>query len=480
MKNTSRLTKKASNRIFLLVLIVLASIWIATQVTGNFNFPIFINQSDNNSLDAIDIALLEFKTSKEEFLNQLVNASKNQNAKNSLNSVELDNKLFALNIAIDRFKKQNLSKLDNKQQSEINQLLGNIKSNNKEILDKIIKPLKEGLGCNSAGYNCQNVRKIQQYFFSRSSRDIDGILGLRTISQVDEFLSIKINNSERKLKELKLIKQKINILNSARDSQLEYTLTSSLKRLIILILFLLIALLIYIYILSIKLKSIKYELDKKIKKSLQENDLKYKSYLQDSFKLHTEYDKKLHELEDKLKLLEQSLKIKQNSKTPEAIKIHGALELPQIIKIDLPKNKLVEIYNDCPQVLSSSIVTVSVTADSYRQKTQGQIFLERVGHGNYWIIATKDEKYWLFPNSNISINIHKLKTIQFMFDCIGDYSSSDGNFILNKPARVAILPSGQKWKLEKKGRLVFNNDTRSSQSRSQPKQVNKGNEHLII
>ena len=135
----------------------------------------------------------------------------------------------------------------------------------------------------------------------------------------------------------------------------------------------------------------------------------------------------------------------------------------------MSKTKLVEIYNDCPQVLSSSVVTVSVTADSYRQKTQGQIFLERTGRGNYWIIATKDEKYLLFPNSNISINIHKLKTVQFLFECIGKYSSNNGDFTLNQPARVAILPSGKEWKLEKKGRLVFGNY--SSSSFSEDKQL---------
>ena len=183
----------------------------------------------------------------------------------------------------------------------------------------------------------------------------------------------------------------------------------------------------------------------------------------DYLKIKTEYDQKLNELQDKLKSLEKSLKIEDNSTTPGAIKITGALELPKIIKIDLPKTKLVEIYNDCPQVLSSSIVTVSVTADSYRQKTQGQIFLERVGHGNYWVIATKDGKYWLFPKSNITINIHQLKTVQFLFDCIGEYSANNGDFTLNQPASVAILPSGQEWKLEKKGRLVFGNDSPSSQ-----------------
>ena len=178
----------------------------------------------------------------------------------------------------------------------------------------------------------------------------------------------------------------------------------------------------------------------------------------DNLKIKTEYDKKLNELQDRFKILEQSLSTESNTATLEAIRINGALELPKIIKIDFSKNKLVEIYSDCPQVLSSNVVTVSVTADSYRQKTQGQIFLERTGRGNYWIIATKNEKYWLLPNSNISINLHKLKTIQFLFECIGEYSSSNGDFTLSQPARVSILPNRQ-WKLEQKGKLVFGNNT---------------------
>ncbi|MDJ0716939.1 MAG: hypothetical protein QNJ54_22435 [Prochloraceae cyanobacterium] len=196
----------------------------------------------------------------------------------------------------------------------------------------------------------------------------------------------------------------------------------------------------------------------------------------DEFNIKAESEKKLNELQDRLKLLEQFLETEKNLSTPKAIKITGALELSKIIKIDLSETKLVEIYNDCPQVLYSSIVPVSVTADSYRQKTQGQIFLERAGRGNYWIVATKDEKYWLLPNSKISVNIHKLKTFQFLFNCIGKDSSKNDEFTLNQPARVAILPSGQEWKLEKKGRLVFGNDSRSSQLQLQVEHINEEKE----
>ena len=458
MKNTSRRPPKFSRRSLLILLLVL----IVTTVAIYFNFYRLITRKNNNSLDDINTALLDFKTTKEQFLNQLANAIQDRNARNTLNSVDLNNKLVAFNRTIDRFKKQNLSKLNDKQQSEINQLLAAVKTNNKEVLDTIIKPFLEGLDCNKLG-KCNNINRIQEYFYPAGSRDIDGILGPRTISKVEVFLSNKINDSEQKLK---LVSQKIETLDSAIEPQPGTTPTSSygltnLTRIIFLLST--IALLFYIYILSRKLKSIKHELEEQIRKSLRENYQSHQAYSRDYLKIKTEYDQKLNELEDKLKSLEKSLKTEDNSTTPGAIKITGALELPKIIKIDLPKTKLVEIYNDCPQVLSSSIVTVSLTADSYRQKTQGQIFLERVGHGNYWVIATKDEKYWLFPKSNITINIHQLKTVQFLFDCVGEYSANNGDFTLNQPASVAILPSGQEWKLEKKGRLVFGNDSPSSQ-----------------
>lgn len=65
-----------------------------------------------------------------------------------------------------------------------------------------------------------------------------------------------------------------------------------------------------------------------------------------------------------------------------------------------------------------------------------------------------------------------------MFECIGEYSSNDGDFTLNQPARVAILPSGQEWKLEKKGRLVFGNASNSSQLRAQLKKSKEENKQL--
>ena len=55
----SRSKKKASRRsrlILPLVLTVLTSGWIVTQLAVYFNFSIVITRTDNNSLDAIDTA----------------------------------------------------------------------------------------------------------------------------------------------------------------------------------------------------------------------------------------------------------------------------------------------------------------------------------------------------------------------------------------------------------------------------------------
>jgi hypothetical protein len=84
--------------------------------------------------------------------------------------------------------------------------------------------------------------------------------------------------------------------------------------------------------------------------------------------------------------------------------------------------------------------------------------------GNYWAIATlenKQHQYWLVPNNNISFNIHKLKTVESLFQLKGDYNSPNSDFILEEPAVLSLLPDNKQWKLLQPGVLLFGNDLRS-------------------
>ncbi|MGK7874380.1 MAG: hypothetical protein AB4426_14025 [Xenococcaceae cyanobacterium] len=183
----------------------------------------------------------------------------------------------------------------------------------------------------------------------------------------------------------------------------------------------------------------------------------------------------IKKLEARLNSLENSLK-QLNNPSDRAVKVTGALDVPKIKRIKISKEKLVEIYNEVSQILSEYAIKVSLTAESYRQITQDKIFLEKTARGNYYIVATEEkeqDKYWLLLNENITINIHRIKTLQFLFKLEGEQSSNPSEFTLKEPAIVSIMPSGQQWKLEKQGILYVGKISPSSKLPLELEQINK-------
>lgn len=186
-----------------------------------------------------------------------------------------------------------------------------------------------------------------------------------------------------------------------------------------------------------------------------------------------------NQLEERLKLLEQSENSGNNATSlKNAVQVTGSLEIPKINRVDLSVFKLVEIYNDVPQVLANSAVEVSFTAESYRGNTNGEIFLEKSGKGNYWVIAKDDLTYWLLPKGNLKINFHKLKTIISLFKFQGEKPEDAVEFTLVKPAQVTIMPNGLQWKLKKTGVLYLGNGTQSTKLQSELELTNQERERL--
>jgi WD40 repeat protein len=191
-------------------------------------------------------------------------------------------------------------------------------------------------------------------------------------------------------------------------------------------------------------------------------------------------NEKFNQLEERLKLLEQSENSGNNaaSSLKNAVRVTGTLETPKINKVDLSSFKLVEVYNDIPSLLANSAIEVTLTAESYRGNTNGEIFLENSGNGNYWVIAKDDIIYWLLPKDNLKINIHKLKTIKSLFRFQGEKPEDAVEFTLVKPAKVSLMPNGQQWKLEKPGVLYLGNGTQSTKLQSELELTNQERERL--
>ncbi len=163
-------------------------------------------------------------------------------------------------------------------------------------------------------------------------------------------------------------------------------------------------------------------------------------------------------------------------KLARSIKVPESSILPKIVPVDLTKAQLIETYNELVTVLSGYVIPVTLTPDSYRDLAQNQIFLETTIKGNYWAIITiekKEHKYWwLVPNSNFKFNIHKLKTIESLFQLQGNYDSPTSEFVLQEPAILSLLPDNKQWKLLQPGVLFFGSNLKyTSPQLKQPENI---------
>lgn len=151
-------------------------------------------------------------------------------------------------------------------------------------------------------------------------------------------------------------------------------------------------------------------------------------------------------------------------KLARSIKVTQSLSPVKVTPIAISKAQLIATYNELVAVLSGYIIPVTLTPDSYRGENSDGIILETTVKGNYWAIATlenKQHQYWLVPNNNISFNIHKLKTVESLFQLKGDYDSPNSDFILEEPAVLSLLPDNKQWKLLQPGTLLFGSNLKS-------------------
>ena len=154
----------------------------------------------------------------------------------------------------------------------------------------------------------------------------------------------------------------------------------------------------------------------------------------------------VHSLEKRLTKLESK----------EAVIVTGGLKNKQPKPLTISLEKLIDIYNDVPQILTEYVVELALTAESYRQKTDGKVILEYIIQGNYWVILLEnlvEKNYYLFLNSNKKLKLHRLKSIEYLFNLQGEKIIETHEFILLKLALISIFPNGKQWQLKDKGLL---------------------------
>jgi prefoldin subunit 5 len=138
--------------------------------------------------------------------------------------------------------------------------------------------------------------------------------------------------------------------------------------------------------------------------------------------------------------------------------VTGAFTTEKITPLNISETELIEVYNNVPKVLLKNSIIAELTTKSYREDNQNQpILLEKDEYGKYWVIVCDKKNIFLTPSINIKFHIHKLKTVEKIFDFRGVKPLVDTHFLLIKPAKVQSLPNGKEWKLLEKGILEFTN-----------------------
>jgi len=303
--------------------------------------------------------------------------------------------------------------------------------------------------------NLQEQIKILKKTEENLKKDLEK--QITTLKKTEENLKkdlekqIKIlNDNENKLKQ-EIQNNSQNLTGDLKKSKL---LSSSIS--IVSLLVSLIAILTCLYIgINSKIER------KKIAKYILKKQKSFSELaLEDISKINNfiEYNEPKLQLIDKLLSNEETSKFLQN-----AIKIIGALETIDRSWVNFSEAELIDAYNTIPRLLSQKAIKVSINQE-HISTAKENILLTESRNGNYWIIGREDGTYWLLPKSKLKINPYNINTVQSLFECQSYQQGESQEFILQKPARVSILPNGQEWKLEEKGVLDFNNNSQADSS----------------
>jgi formylglycine-generating enzyme required for sulfatase activity len=137
--------------------------------------------------------------------------------------------------------------------------------------------------------------------------------------------------------------------------------------------------------------------------------------------------------------------------------IFDAIILEELPRLDLPADKLIDLYNDIPSILAAYAIEANITANSFLRQDLNEIIFGRELRGNYWIVPmqTAREYAWLVPNPQRKIMIERLPSLAMAFDFDRVHLATDLSLMgINKPALLKLLPTTPiTWQTIQRGQL---------------------------
>ena len=120
--------------------------------------------------------------------------------------------------------------------------------------------------------------------------------------------------------------------------------------------------------------------------------------------------------------------------------------------LDLPLEKILDIYSEVPQLLEIICRRVAVSINDNSPNP----VLERNNQGNYWVLQLREQGFFLLPRFGSFVRITALESLQKLFESEGKIPNSGNHeFLLKQPAKLDLLKRNQRWQLAEKGLIQF-------------------------
>lgn len=169
-------------------------------------------------------------------------------------------------------------------------------------------------------------------------------------------------------------------------------------------------------------------------------------------------------LEERLQALEQR---QLDSDDQLRLLRQGALEAPTlpvrpgseerpVPSLNLPLEKVLEVYVESPQLLLPFVRPCALTARSL-QGLPEPVELELMLQGNYWMLELEDQSCWLLPRPGLLERPGQLMSLERLFS-IEERRPLPAELQLLSPARALASEQGRRWVLKDPGVLTMQLD----------------------
>ena len=165
---------------------------------------------------------------------------------------------------------------------------------------------------------------------------------------------------------------------------------------------------------------------------------------------HQAIERRLLDLEDRVRLLRQG-----PQEVPALPVVAGSEDRP-VPSLNLPLEKLLEVYLDAPVLLAPFARPCAFTARSLQGPPE-PVELEMVPQGSYWVLELLDQSCWIVPRPGQLQRPGQLPSLERIFS-IEDKRPLPAELQVLSPARALASEQGRRWILQENGVLTMQMD----------------------